>query len=348
MNTLKNNTVDKIRNSIKEYNKKVKYLQEKKNNNIFNNPPTKIKPSTALKKIKTEKQAKEYIKNLNNFINPPIKGTMRITENDKMKLTKAVRNFNRKITKEVKKFGADIGLPSKIKEQDILYGNYTRYEFNKLLKNMEKFSKDRNIKYTLTPTGAILTQWEYNLLKQKENKIERIKNKELKNINPELPKERKIQYENYINEIYHSIDIDKIKPSFISNAKEILDFRTKKNYIATLATSRKQSYIEGLYNMFDYRAKELIDLVKMINEQVFLNTIYSNEILSLQYIYSEEALTRKYKLIRQELMTLYNTTVSNEDEEFTLEEISDDYYIDDYWTYQEDTDTQKISKRKKR
>ena len=107
--------------------------------------------------------------------------SIRWREQDNNNLKKAVRNYNAKITRQIKKGISPEALPNKISYKEMKKEIKERKEYNNLIKEINDFNKSKNVYKTLD-NGTIVNEWYYANTQKKVHKINKQRKKDLEKI----------------------------------------------------------------------------------------------------------------------------------------------------------------------
>lgn len=107
--------------------------------------------------------------------------SIRWREQDNNNLKKAVRNYNAKITRQIKKGISADSLPNKISYKEMKKEIKERKEYNNLIKEINSFNKSKNVYKTLD-NGTIVNEWYYANTQKKVHKINKQRKKDLEKI----------------------------------------------------------------------------------------------------------------------------------------------------------------------
>lgn len=197
-------------------------------------------------------------------------------------LRKEVNKFNRRI-KELESFGRKI-LPEEIKYKDVKENIYSRKEFNRIIKQLEKFQERKSAEIKELESGEKISKWEYDVLKQnKKIAINRLSSdliqKENENTN--------IKELNELKGTIKSIEnLEKKSGKDFENTKQRLkkigtsDFELKK------AKTFQENFIKAMRNM---GRREIVKFAKSFKNPIdFWNTIKDSNLADLDERYDIE------------------------------------------------------------
>lgn len=101
-------------------------------------------------------------------MNGKIPSVIRWSRSDYLKLSYAVRQFNKKIS-ELETLDKNV-LPEEFKYTELRDSIYSRRELNRVIKALRRFSKSSQQKLVKTSSGEVLTKWEYSELQKAQKR----------------------------------------------------------------------------------------------------------------------------------------------------------------------------------
>jgi hypothetical protein len=220
-------------------------------------------------------------------------------KSDEDKLNRAIRRFNSKIEREMKKHpeNADI-LPEKIKKKEVKEQVQYRNDFNKLLKSTERFMKKDATKVIKNKEGVQTTKWEKKEIAIKVATInrERTRERKLAEMIPttsqgkETGLKRGEMGDTRTNELKpKQFDFNKIKSKkewqmFIDS----VDKQVSTTYKLHKMELFKENYIKALKIALPAYADEIIEVLKDIPAPTVVNTFYGEQEASIDFIYDPQ------------------------------------------------------------
>lgn len=203
---------------------------------------------------------------------------IRWSRQDKKDLTNAVRKFNAKITREIKR-NPDIAmfLPERITTEGLRSRIKTRQDLNRELNSINRFGRKDATKPVMTPLGLMTTRWEKNEIGIRVASINRRRSRTLKEADLKPEKGNTYVAEN-ANLLPKKYNINKIKPSDWDKYKKGVFKQTISTYTAQGWENYKRSYLlsieENLYQ--SENAKALKKLIESLDaETVYKGSFYS-------------------------------------------------------------------------
>lgn len=184
------------------------------------------------------------------------KSNIRWRESDTAQLKRAVKNFNAKISYQLKKHPERAEyLPQKLKYKDVKANISTRSELNRQLHSLQRFQKRGAEKPVHGLRGVKTTEWEWKEYKTKERIDNARKTRELKKVQDEEVKiggkgtgnkraEMGTVKENSLKPSHKSIDNMSQKEWEL--ARKNIDNRLNENYRNSKLEQMRENYIKGL------------------------------------------------------------------------------------------------------
>lgn len=217
---------------------------------------------------------------------------IRWTRSDYMKLSSAVRKFNKTI-KQLETEENKLQLPELIDYKDIKEKIFTRAELKRRLNALHRFNKETEQQIIKTETGVDITKWEYKELKKEKKRAERrletrlieVKEENVgKRIGFKTSEEKEIEATlKSLNKLYSVKGYD-----FIQLKRRLHKIGIGvKDYDLWRKDIYRQNYYEalkGVKNFKNYKLlKNKLDSIK--NPIEFFDYIQQNDILSDLFLY---------------------------------------------------------------
>lgn len=218
---------------------------------------------------------------------------IRWRENDEKELKRLIKNFNTKIS-YVKKKHPELAssMPGKLSFKELKNKISTRSELKRTENSLKRFSRKGAEKQIVSSRGAKSTVWEVNEFKIKQRIENARRTRERKKIESQEVKSRGKGVGVTRSEM-GSIKENSLKPSKknFNNlsqkewelAKRNIDNMLNENYRNDKKMQMKENYIKGLENA-GY-SDELIQLIKKVDIDVFINTVETDQEATFDFIY---------------------------------------------------------------
>lgn len=204
---------------------------------------------------------------------------------DEKELAKAVRKFNAKRTRLLKKVPElEEFLPPKASTKDIRKSVQTRRDLKNELNALERFMRKGAEKPIVTKEGIKTTAYEKKEIAIKVRAINQRRAAELKKAAPSTEKGTMgtIRENNLKPKKY---DIDKIKKSDWKKFVESVEKQSKDSYASDRYDRYKENFLKGLENAFGEKGSELIEIAKQIDAETLTQMYYDDPILQIDFIY---------------------------------------------------------------
>lgn len=236
----------------------------------------------------------------------PKPSKIRWKDSDKRALSNAVRSFNSKRTRLIKKVPelADF-LPQKLSVIEIKEAISTRSEFNKQLKSIKRFLRPGAEKTVYTKGGIKTTKYEVNELRIKVATINRQRAKKLKEMAPSTEKGTMGSIrENNLRP--KKFNLESMNEKAWKAFKETVEKQSKPSYWADKNKLYKKNYLEALKTEMSEHPKyhKLVDIVKKIPDDVLADEYYNNPLVQIDFVYGEEELNDRVEILIENLTAL--------------------------------------------
>jgi hypothetical protein len=222
--------------------------------------------------------------------NPPINWRKK----DDAKLIRYVSKFNAKVTRELRKNPkAWKAMPQYYNvndiRQDINDGNFTRSDFNHLIKSIDRAFKSNAFEIITNKNNVSTTRWQYN---EERYKVQRINNARAKkremllehNPDMELPghglmgdmalvslNPKKFDFENVSSQSAWNMLVNSIETQSVSK------YDAKKN------AEYKKGYLTAIKELLGKEGKELYDLVESLDANTLGMAYFDDPVLRIQF-----------------------------------------------------------------
>lgn len=218
------------------------------------------------------------------------KSKIKWRDSDRKKLAQAVRKFNAKRTREIKKNPeAEKYLPPKMNIREIEKAISTRQDFNYVINTLERFMRKDATKKIKTPGGKETTKWALDELRNanKRRNAKRKAKRDKANVSTEKGTMGTIDRNN-LNPRTFNIKMDpKSWDKFVEQVKKELldsyDNEKKQKYLENYLESLSSVY--GLENAFN-----LNELLKDLSADDFTQAFHDDPILDIEYNYDNNTI----------------------------------------------------------
>lgn len=222
------------------------------------------------------------------------KYNIRWRESDNAELKRTIKNFNAKIERLKKKNPDADFLPDKISMKELKSNIKTRKDFNKEIKSFQRFSQRGAENVVTSSRGAKATAWELNEFSRKQKAVNRERKKELDTINEKEMKSRGKKIGVKRAEM-GTIRENSLKPSKKKfKNKSAKEWEKAKKTINKLLDddqreNQKEKYRENYIKALETAGMSdiLIEKVKSVSLDKFLETTYLDTEGNIDFVYSE-------------------------------------------------------------
>lgn len=205
---------------------------------------------------------------------------------DKQRLSRAVQQFNAKLTRLSKKHPElEPFLPKRIAVAEIRDKITTRQDFNREVKSLERFKRKGAESPVLSKSGVMTTKWEKLEIGYKVREINRRRKIELERANVSTYKGTmgSIKANNLLPKPY---DINKIKPSDWGKFVESVEKQIRSSYHGEKIERYKHNYIVAIHNNLpEPYASNLIRIVNNISSEWLYDAYYQDPVLQIDFAY---------------------------------------------------------------
>ena len=174
----------------------------------------------------------------------------------------------------------------------------SRKEFNKYISQLETFTDRSNFRYVKNKHGVVVPRETYNKLKQevaqlnKENKkrLRKIEKKKFKSRGKETDenvRDRKLMGDTRYNEFKpKKFNFDRFR-----NKKELEEYekslkqKTNPKFYVKREKRYKKNYVTGLKNIFGKMSDKLVDKIKKMDLDDFMDLYYTEDIADINFMY---------------------------------------------------------------
>ena len=206
-------------------------------------------------------------------------------KSDENELAKAVRKFNAKRTRILKKNPKmEEYLPTKISTKKIRDEIKTRRDFKNVLNSIERFKRKGAEKPIITKEGVKTTAYEKKEIEIKVRAINARRTAERKraNVSTEKGTMGTIRENNLQPK---KADINKLKKSDWEKFKESVEKQSRDSYFQDKYERYKENLLKGLENAFGEKGKMLQEIAKQIPAEQLTQMYYDDPILQIDFIY---------------------------------------------------------------
>lgn len=231
---------------------------------------------------------------------------IRWSSDDRKKLTTAVRKFNAKRARLIKKDATYAEyLPEKASTVAIRKGIATRRDLINELNALNRFLRKGAEEKITTEKGVKTTKYEKKEVGIRVRRINRFRKKELESIEPSTSKGT-----------MGTVRENNLRPKTY-NIEKIRDNSTWENYIKMVERQSRESYyferdelykknlLKAMRSEYGAMGRKLIDLVKQIPASVLMEMYYSDSDLQIDFVYGQEEvelrIKRQYELMKKYL-----------------------------------------------
>jgi hypothetical protein len=201
----------------------------------------------------------------------------------KSKLSVAVRTYNAQLTRAIKRNPEFKSyLPNKVTVQEIKDSIATRQDLSRVVRSLSRANKQSLIPVT-SETGIKSSQYEIKEIKLKIKRINRIRQKELNEMNasPERGNTSLVAKNNLKPKKF---EFDKIKNKDWDKFVKSVEKQASGAYQAVRADNYKQNYLEAIRNFLGADGNELYALIEsMPADHVFKNGLGEDPIMHISF-----------------------------------------------------------------
>ena len=192
-----------------------------------------------------------------------------------------IKNFNAKVTRLTEKEPyLQEARPQKIRSKDIKEKIVTSQDLNRELKKLERFTKRGSEDIKITKSGVITTEWQFKEASIMQRTITRKRREKRKNIESWQRKEAETLF-------------DKPKPDEIKTEKGFQNyFRSmEREIVSSFDDIRKEQYLENyiqaLKNNLGSNSENIINYIRSIPMNTFIENSLTNPFLSVDFTYTD-------------------------------------------------------------
>lgn len=217
---------------------------------------------------------------------------IRWSKSDYLKLSSAVRQFNKKIS-ELEGLDKNV-LPEEYKYTELRDTIYSRRELNRVIKALRRFSKPSQQKLVQTTSGEVLTKWEYSELKKAQRRAtlnitdqaREIIDSDV-NVMGDTEFKRLQRTRESIEDLFNRTGYE------FKRTKERTESWGRKDYELWRATIYRENFMNSLEEMSTYTNYKLLkDKLESIENPIqFYNYVKQSNILSDLFLYYRDKAT---------------------------------------------------------
>lgn len=221
---------------------------------------------------------------------------------DEKKIKKSIKNFNAKIDRQVKK-GVNINaLPEKLNYKKIRKETTNRKDFNKILKESEKFRQRGSEKIITNDYGIQKTKFEIEQIKKDVQRINRERKKKADSIkNGTFTVAGEIISKQEINTVKKKFNFEKIN-SYMDFAKfaESVKRQSAYNYDEISKDEFYANIFKGLNNgLGEENAKNLIERIQLIGRDKLIVYLKNEKLVDIDFFYTTIAIDDRISAIEE-------------------------------------------------
>ena len=228
--------------------------------------------------------------------NGKIPSVIRWTRSDYMRLSYAVRDFNKKI-RELEVLDKTV-LPEEYNYEDIRDMIYSRRELNRVLKSLRRINKESQQRIVTLESGEQLTQWELSELKKAQKRaISTITEKARDIVESDKNVMGDKEFKQLLRTKQSIVDLFNRSGSEFRRTGERTKSWGKSDYELWRAGIFRENFMDALKKMSNYDNYKLLrdKLEKIDNPIKFYNYISQSDILSdLFLFYKDKATSQTY------------------------------------------------------
>ena len=223
-------------------------------------------------------------------------------KSDEKKLKKSIKNFNAKIDRQVKKGENINALPEKLNYNKIRKETTNRKDFNKIIRESDKFRQRGSEKIITNEYGIQKTKFEIEQIKKDVQRINRERKKKADSIkNGTFTVAGEIISKQEINTIKKNFNFEKIK-SYSNFAKyaESVKKQAMYNYDEKTKTLFFENIINGLKNgLGEENVKEIVNRINKIGQEKFVNLLKNEKLIDVDFFYSPVSIDDRISAIEE-------------------------------------------------
>ena len=217
---------------------------------------------------------------------------IRWTRGDYLKLSYAVREFNKKIS-ELEGLDKNV-LPEEFKYTELRDNIYSRRELNRVIKALRRFSKPSQQKLVQTTSGEVLTKWEFSELKKAQKRATlNITDQAREIIDTDTNVMGDSEFKKLLRTKESIEDLFNRRGSEFKRTKERTSSWGKQDYELWRAAIFKENFMNSLEEMSSYTNYKLLrDKLESIENPIqFYNYVKQSNILSDLFLYYRDKAT---------------------------------------------------------
>ena len=217
---------------------------------------------------------------------------IRWSRSDYLKLSYAVREFNKKIS-ELEGLDKNV-LPEEFKYTELRDTIYSRRELNRVIKALRRFSKPSQQKLVQTISGEVLTKWEFSELKKAQKRATlNITDQAREIVDSEVNVMGDVEFKRLLRTRESIEDLFNRKGFEFKRTKERTESWGKQDYELWRAAIFRENYMKALEEMSTYTNYKLLkDKLESIENPIqFYNYIKQSNIISDLFLYYKDKAT---------------------------------------------------------
>lgn len=232
---------------------------------------------------------------------------IRWSSDDRKKLSTAVRKFNNKRARLIKKDATYAEyLPAKASTVAIRKGIATRRDLINELNALNRFLKKGAEEKIVTSQGLKTTKYEKKEVGIRVRRVNRFRKKELEAAAPSTYKGTMgtIRENNLRPKKY---DIEKIRDKsgwerFVS----MVEKQSRESYYLDRDETYKKNLLTAMKNEFGAQGRNLINLVKQIPASVLVAMYYEDQLMQIDFVYAPEDVEVRVRAIEEKMKNYLN------------------------------------------
>lgn len=191
----------------------------------------------------------------------------------------------------------------------------SRKEFNKYVSQLEKFTDRSNFRFVKNEHGVVVPRETYNKIKQEVAQLNKENKKRLRKIEKKKFKSRGKETDEKVRDrkLMGDTRYNEFKPKIFNfnrfrNKKELEEYekslkqKTNPKFYAKRAKRYKRNYVTGLKNIFGKMSDKLVDKIKKMDLDDFMDLYYTEDIADINFMYEFMDVAAKLK----ELEMIFN------------------------------------------
>lgn len=209
------------------------------------------------------------------------------TKTQNKKLQRAVKRWNDKIKREVKKNNKLLDVPSikKLTVKDVKKDMTTINDLNRFLRQVDRAFRPGTFETITNDQGAVTTKWELNEIKLGLRRINKVR-EQMRSDLPDKPEYYGTQTA-VKKQIMPNRKVDFKKQSRRSWALQVQSINKmgSDSYRGVLYSNYKDNYLRSIDKVFGSRGQPLKDLLSNVDAKWMYDNYYLNSELTIDFVY---------------------------------------------------------------